>query len=108
MYFWLLVIGQIGHAFGGSAVYTLGLPYMDTQIKTRDTPLYIGTFSPPKMVCLKHVKIALFSGIMQGFAALGPGLGFILGGVFLKFYVDFYHQEVSPQTCTASIFSTYV
>lgn len=42
LYFWLLVIGQIGHAFGGSAVYTLGLPYMDTQIKTRDTPLYIG------------------------------------------------------------------
>ena len=41
-YFYFLLAAQALNAIGGSAAFTLAIPYMDTQIKTRDTPLYIG------------------------------------------------------------------
>ena len=41
-YFWFFILGQCLHGIGGSAVFTLAIPYMDTQIKSRNTPLYIG------------------------------------------------------------------
>ena len=41
-YYWFLVIGQLFHGVGGAAVYTLAIPYMDDQIKIKNTPMYIG------------------------------------------------------------------
>lgn len=38
----LFVIGQILHGVGGGAIFTLGSPYMDENIRTENTPLYIG------------------------------------------------------------------
>ena len=68
-YYWFLVIGHALHGIGGSAVFTIAIPYLDTQIKSRDSPLYIG--------------------IMHAISALGPTAGYIIGGVFLGFYVDY-------------------
>ena len=41
-YVYLFVIGQILHGVGGGAIFTLGTPYMDENIRTENTPLYIG------------------------------------------------------------------
>lgn len=42
--------------------------YLDENTKMKNTPLYIG--------------------FMHSFAALGPAMGYILGGLFLTIYVD--------------------
>ena len=117
-YFYFLLAAQALNAIGGSAAFTLAIPYMDTQIKTRDTPLYIGemlVISTPRGIrttvqrtharisitslmktqACSHVVLCFFAGIMQGFAAFGPAMGFILGGVFLKIYVDFNRMDTS-------------
>lgn len=41
-YYWYLIVAQCFHGVGGAAVYTLAIPYMDDQIKTKNTPVYIG------------------------------------------------------------------
>ena len=44
-YYTYLIIAQCFHGVGGAAVYTLAIPYMDDQVKTKNTPLYIGMLS---------------------------------------------------------------
>ena len=39
---YIFIIGQLFHAVGGSAVYTLAVPYMDNAILIKNTPIYIG------------------------------------------------------------------
>ena len=56
------------HGVGGAAVYTLSPTYLDENTKQKNTPLYLG--------------------FMQSFAALGPAVGYIAGGLFLSVYVD--------------------
>ena len=41
-YYWFLIFGQALHGIGGAALYTLGVPYLDDQIKIKNTPVYIG------------------------------------------------------------------
>jgi hypothetical protein len=41
-YYGYFILAQCFHAVGGAAVYTLAIPYMDDQVKTKNTPLYIG------------------------------------------------------------------
>lgn len=42
IYLAVFIIGQLCNGIGGSALYTLAVPYMDSNIRIRDTPLYIG------------------------------------------------------------------
>ena len=32
--------------------------------------------------------LSMFSGLLMSCSVLGPGMGFIVGGIFLQFYVD--------------------
>ncbi|XP_064620771.1 solute carrier organic anion transporter family member 4A1-like [Lineus longissimus] len=65
----ILVTGQFLHGIGGTTLYTLGIIWLDDNVKLHQLPLYVG--------------------IMEGCSALGPAIGFVLGGLFLDFYVDF-------------------
>ena len=42
-YYWYFIVAQCFHGVGGAAAYTLAIPYMDDQIKTKNTPVYIGS-----------------------------------------------------------------
>jgi hypothetical protein len=53
---------------GQTAVYTLGIPYIDDNVGSRESPIYFA--------------------ITIGVRILGPALGFILGSVSTRLYVD--------------------
>ena len=42
VYMAVFVIGQMLHGVGGAGIYTLAIPYMDSNIQTKNTALYIG------------------------------------------------------------------
>ncbi|XP_022240822.1 solute carrier organic anion transporter family member 3A1-like isoform X2 [Limulus polyphemus] len=60
----LLFIG-----IGATAVYTLGIPYIDDNVATRDSPMYFA--------------------ITIGVRIFGPTFGFLLGSFCIGFYVNF-------------------
>ena len=64
----ILLIGQILMAVGTTAVYTVGVAYLDEIIYPKFVSLHIGTV----LTC----------------AVIGPGFGFVIGSLFLSIYVD--------------------
>ncbi|XP_074652652.1 solute carrier organic anion transporter family member 4A1-like [Tubulanus polymorphus] len=68
-YMYVFILGQIFLGIGGTTLYTTGVIYLDENVSTNTLPLYYGIF--------------------EAFTAIGPALGFIVGGLFLDFYVDF-------------------
>ncbi|XP_072175384.1 solute carrier organic anion transporter family member 4A1-like [Diadema setosum] len=67
-YFWVFIGAQILHGLGASPIYTLGITYIDENVAPASAGIYLGVF--------------------KAFAILGPALGYLLGGVFLGFYID--------------------
>ncbi|XP_045209332.2 solute carrier organic anion transporter family member 4A1-like isoform X2 [Mercenaria mercenaria] len=67
-YVGLFALSNVFFGIGGATLYTVGTAYIDDSVTSLMSPLYLG--------------------IYFGFAALGPGIGFIVGGVFLDIYVD--------------------
>lgn len=61
-------ISLLGVGMGQTAVYTLGIPYIDDNVASRESPLYFA--------------------ITIGVRILGPALGFILGSFCTRLYVD--------------------
>ena len=41
-YMYVFITGQVLHGIGGAALHTLSLPYLDENIRTTNTPLYVG------------------------------------------------------------------
>lgn len=70
----IFFISLLGVGMGQTAVYTLGFPYMDDNVASRESPLYFA--------------------ITIGVRILGPALGFILGSLCTRLYADL---SVSPQ-----------
>ncbi|KAK3593464.1 hypothetical protein CHS0354_020230 [Potamilus streckersoni] len=68
-YLYVLILGQCLHGLGGAILYTVGVGLIDDSVPSNRSPLYLG--------------------ILYGFALLGPGIGYIVGGQFLNIYVDF-------------------
>ncbi|XP_064597330.1 solute carrier organic anion transporter family member 4C1-like [Liolophura sinensis] len=68
-YLYLLIAGQLLHGVGGTTLYSVGTSCLDDNVVAKRSPIYVG--------------------IMYAFAALGPALGYILGGQLLNIYVDF-------------------
>lgn len=50
----IFFISLLGVGMGQTAVYTLGIPYIDDNVASRESPLYFGTQprSPPTSMCL--------------------------------------------------------
>ncbi|XP_067940411.1 solute carrier organic anion transporter family member 4C1-like [Watersipora subatra] len=68
-YYYLLLLGQVFHGFGGTCLYSLGVTYLDQSVSAKMAPLYIG--------------------LMAGASVFGPAMGFIFGGFLLEIYVDY-------------------
>lgn len=67
-YLYVFLLGQLLHGVGASPFYTLGCTYLDENVSTKMSSVYIG--------------------IYYTMAVFGPALGYILGGQFLKIYTD--------------------
>ncbi|XP_064652501.1 solute carrier organic anion transporter family member 4C1-like [Lineus longissimus] len=79
-YLGVFILGQFLHGIGGTTLYTIGVVYLDDNVKTYQSPTYVG--------------------IMEGFAGLGPALGFIIGGYLLDIYVDADMVDTASLTLT--------
>lgn len=42
LYYWLFIIGQVLHGWGGSTLYTVGITYMDESLPSSTFGLYMG------------------------------------------------------------------
>lgn len=61
-------VSLLGVGMGQTAVYTLGIPYIDDNVANRESPLYFA--------------------VTIGVRILGPMMGFVLGSVCTAMYVD--------------------
>lgn len=64
----IFFISLLGVGMGQTAVYTLGIPYIDDNVASKESPLYFA--------------------ITIGVRILGPALGFIVGSLCTSLYVD--------------------
>ncbi|XP_790850.4 solute carrier organic anion transporter family member 4A1 [Strongylocentrotus purpuratus] len=67
-YIGVFILAQLLHGFSASGIYTLGVTYIDENVETKRSALYVGLF--------------------QGMSTLGPALGYLIGGLFLNRYTD--------------------
>ncbi|KAM8830393.1 solute carrier organic anion transporter family member 4A1 [Synchiropus picturatus] len=64
----VFMLGQFLHGMGATPLYTLGVTYLDENVKSSYAPVYIGIFYTA--------------------AILGPAAGYLLGGYFLNIYTN--------------------
>ncbi|XP_040071371.1 solute carrier organic anion transporter family member 4A1-like, partial [Ixodes scapularis] len=67
-YRYFFMLGNFLHGCGTSPFYTLGIAYLDDNVPTKTSPVYLG--------------------IYFAMALLGPAVGFLSGGYFLTLYTD--------------------
>lgn len=67
-YLYVLIAGQMLHGIGGTCLFTLGVAFMDENVSSQRSPMFMGCF--------------------YALASTGPTIGYILGGYLLRFYVD--------------------
>ncbi|XP_075701339.1 solute carrier organic anion transporter family member 4A1 [Rhinoderma darwinii] len=68
-YRYVFMLGQFLHGIGATPLYTLGVTYLDENVKSSYSPVYIGIFYTAAIV--------------------GPAVGYLLGGFFLNMYTEF-------------------
>ncbi|XP_038051922.1 solute carrier organic anion transporter family member 4A1-like [Patiria miniata] len=68
-YFWMFVAAQALHGIGASPLFTLGVTYLDENVRPASLSIYIGIF--------------------QAVSTLGPAVGYLVGGLFLGIWTDF-------------------
>lgn len=68
LYLFILCAGQFVMGAGTTPLYTLGPTYLDENVNPKVSPIYLG--------------------IWFATTFLGPGLGFAVGGTFLKTFTD--------------------
>ncbi|XP_072175520.1 solute carrier organic anion transporter family member 4A1-like [Diadema setosum] len=67
-YYWLFILAQIMLGFAGAPVFTLGVTYLDENLKPKNFGLYLG--------------------IYNAFLNAGPALGFFIGAMSLSVFTD--------------------
>ncbi|KAI1286015.1 Solute carrier organic anion transporter family member 4A1 [Halotydeus destructor] len=67
-YKYLFFLGQFLHGAGAAPFYTLGCAYIEESVDTRTSAYYMGIF--------------------YTMALVGPAVGYVVGGQFLRLYVD--------------------
>ncbi|KAK3850220.1 hypothetical protein Pcinc_043064 [Petrolisthes cinctipes] len=72
----IFVMGQFLHGVGASPLYTLGVTYLDESVEVKMSSMYLGIF--------------------YAMAVVGPAAGYVLGGQFLKVYID--SPNIHPDT----------
>lgn len=68
LYIAIFIVAQIIIGFGSASVYSISIAYADENVSPKSSPVYVG--------------------IINAMAALGPAVGFLLGGLLLNLYVD--------------------
>ena len=86
LYLFILCTGQFVMGAGTTPLYTLGPAYLDENVNPKVSPIYLG--------------------IWYSTTFLGPGLGFTLGGTFLKLFTDL--KLVSKFLCIIVFQPTFV
>ncbi|KAL4655427.1 solute carrier organic anion transporter family member 4A1 [Arapaima gigas] len=77
-YRFVFMLGQFLHGMGATPLYTLGVTYLDENVKSSYAPVYIGIFYTA--------------------AILGPAAGYLLGGLFLNMYTEVQQTtELTPE-----------
>ncbi|KAK2850993.1 hypothetical protein Q5P01_007269 [Channa striata] len=77
-YRFVFMLGQFLHGVGATPLYTLGVTYLDENVKTNYAPVYLGIFYTA--------------------AVLGPAAGYLLGGYFLTIYTEIHlNTEMTPE-----------
>lgn len=64
----IIAVSLLGIGIGQTAIATLGIPYIDDNVKSKQSPLYMA--------------------ITIGVRVLGPALGYYLGSICIRQYVD--------------------
>ncbi|XP_048351676.1 solute carrier organic anion transporter family member 4A1 [Sphaerodactylus townsendi] len=67
-YRFIFMLGQFLHGIGATPLYTLGVTYLDENVKSNYSPVYIAIFYTA--------------------AILGPAAGYLVGGIFLNIYTE--------------------
>uniref|UniRef100_A0A8C6U2K4 Solute carrier organic anion transporter family member n=1 Tax=Neogobius melanostomus TaxID=47308 RepID=A0A8C6U2K4_9GOBI len=76
-YFYVFVLAQLLHGVGSTPLYTLGFTFLDENIKPNNAPVFMGVFYTA--------------------SAVGPSVGMLLGGFFLRFYSEItLETELTP------------
>ncbi|XP_032243655.1 solute carrier organic anion transporter family member 4A1 [Phoca vitulina] len=68
----VFMLGQFLHGVGATPLYTLGVTYLDENVKSSYSPVYIATFYTA--------------------AILGPAAGYLIGGALLNIYTEIGRQ----------------
>nr|XP_040049616.1 solute carrier organic anion transporter family member 4A1 [Gasterosteus aculeatus aculeatus]XP_040049617.1 solute carrier organic anion transporter family member 4A1 [Gasterosteus aculeatus aculeatus]XP_040049618.1 solute carrier organic anion transporter family member 4A1 [Gasterosteus aculeatus aculeatus]XP_040049619.1 solute carrier organic anion transporter family member 4A1 [Gasterosteus aculeatus aculeatus] len=77
-YRFVFMLGQFLHGIGATPLYTLGVTYLDENVKSNYAPVYIGIFYTAAIV--------------------GPAAGYLLGGYFLNIYTEVHlTTEMTPE-----------
>ncbi|XP_061113706.1 solute carrier organic anion transporter family member 4A1 isoform X1 [Conger conger] len=77
-YRFVFMLGQFLHGMGATPLYTLGVTYLDENVKSSYAPVYIGIFYTA--------------------AVVGPAAGYLLGGLFLNMYTEIHLMtELTPE-----------
>uniref|UniRef100_A0A674HZ93 Solute carrier organic anion transporter family member n=1 Tax=Terrapene triunguis TaxID=2587831 RepID=A0A674HZ93_9SAUR len=76
-YRFVFMLGQFLHGIGATPLYTLGVTYLDENVKSNYSPVYIAIFYTA--------------------AILGPAAGYLVGGMFLNIYTHIGKQmDLTP------------
>ncbi|XP_065566479.1 solute carrier organic anion transporter family member 4A1-like isoform X2 [Artemia franciscana] len=79
-YKWVFFLAHFLHGIGASPLFSLGITYLDENLKTEDQPFYTGIF--------------------YVFVSFGPAVGFLLGSELLRIFIDYPSPVPSEVTIT--------
>ncbi|XP_030080317.1 solute carrier organic anion transporter family member 4A1 [Drosophila hydei] len=78
---WLFFAAQLLHGAGASPLFTLGVTYLDENVSTKMSSVYLG--------------------IYYTMAIIGPAVGYVLGGQLLLIYTDFVTVDAADLSLTS-------